>query len=136
MALFTRPSGAARTAVLYITLGALIDVWSVIYWIYLSRHPEGHTDAAYYWVYGFFFSGLVLLVIGLALGRIGRSARHAELPPEVVTVPPDGVTTVAGPNGAAPYFPVAGQVVVPAQPGATTPAAFAAPPPAPAQPIR
>jgi hypothetical protein len=100
MPLFTKPSGAARTAITYITVGALIDVWTVIYWIYLSRHPEGHADAAYYWVYGFFFSGVVLLVIGLALGRIGKAARHAD------TLPEGSVDAAAAPaNVAAPVAP-------------------------------
>jgi hypothetical protein len=89
MAIFVKPSGSARTAIAYVTAGALIVVWTVIYWFYLRHHPEGLEDAAYYWVYGFFFTGLVLLTIGLALGRIGRSARHADLPP-----PPPGVVNV------------------------------------------
>src|SRR5205823_8454952 len=38
-----------------------------------------------YWCFGFFLTGVTLLVIGLALGRIGRAARHAELPPPEVT---------------------------------------------------
>jgi len=82
-----KSSGAARTAIFYITVGALIDVWTSIYWIYITRHADAYPDSAYYWVYGFFFTGLVLLVIGMALGRIGRAARHADLPPEAVSPP-------------------------------------------------
>ena len=92
MPLLSKPSVAARTSVMYIT-AALVDVWTIIYWTYLVRHPEGHTDATYYWVYGFFFTGLVLLVIGLALGRIGRAARHAELPPEAPNEQPPNLRT-------------------------------------------
>jgi hypothetical protein len=124
MPILSKPSGAARTAVIYVTVGALIDVWTVIYWVYLGRHPEGHAEGAYYWVYGFFFTGLVLLVIGLALGRIGRAARHAELPPEL---PPDLVSEpgvpvaprIASTPATALYYTVPGQVApVPAQPQA------------------
>jgi hypothetical protein len=62
----------------------LIDVWSVIWYAYLARNPPLH-DYTWFFCYGFLLTGLTLLVIGLAIGRIGRSARHAELPPEEVT---------------------------------------------------
>ncbi len=130
MPILSKPSGAARTAVTYITVGALTVVWTVIYWLYLNRHPDGHSDAAYYWVYGFFFTGLVLLLIGLALGRIGRAARHAELPPEAPPEPtaepplnataPGAPAGVPGPNPAVPqYYPVPGQVIAPVPPAGT-----------------
>lgn len=124
MPILSKPSGAARMSLMYITTGALVDVWTIIYWIYLNRHPEGHGDVPYYWVYGFFFTGVVLLVIGLALGRIGRAARHAELPPELPNgqtaeppanaVPPGAPGTGPGPV----YYTVPGQAVPAAQPAA------------------
>ncbi len=129
MPILSKPSGAARTSLIYITAGALIDVWTIIYWVYLSRHPEGHADLSYYWVYGFFLTGVVLLVIGLALGRIGRAARHAELPPEL----PDGQTAEPPANAVPPGAPAAGPgpvyYTVPAQGvPAAQPAAAAVPP--------
>jgi hypothetical protein len=135
MSILSKPSGAARTSITYITAGALIDVWTVIYWVYLNRHPEGHSDASYYWVYGFFFTGLVLLVIGLALGRIGRAARHAELPLDAsdgsnAEAPASGSpTAVNGSNNGVPqYYTVPGPVVAPApvagQPTAAVPVAI------------
>jgi hypothetical protein len=70
-------------AVMYITIGALLGVWSVIYFIYISRRgaldPDYATDASYLWCLGFFLSGMVLIGIGLLVGRIGRSAREAEV---------------------------------------------------------
>jgi hypothetical protein len=108
MPILSKPSGAARTAVMYITAGALIDVWSIIYWAYLNHHAPEHGDAPYYWVYGFFLTGVVLLVIGLALGRIGRAARHAELPPEL----PDGQTAEPPANAVPPGAPAPGPVPV------------------------
>src|SRR5437667_6323304 len=84
MPLITRPSSAARLAVVYITIGALTDVWSGIWYRYLSLHPPAN-EATWYMCYGFLLSGLILVVIGLGIGRIGREARHAELPPEEVT---------------------------------------------------
>src|SRR5262249_7361007 len=83
MPILSRPSSAARTALIYITLGALTLVWSGIWYWYLSK-PETNYST-WYWCYGFLLTGLVLLVIGFGLGRIGRAARHAELPPEEVT---------------------------------------------------
>lgn len=75
----TKTSGAARTAVLYITIGAIVDVWTVLWYIWMNRHGT-ETDGPYFWCYGLFLTGLTLMIIGLALGRIGRAARHAEAP--------------------------------------------------------
>src|SRR3954465_13535468 len=80
--ILSKPSNAARTAVVFITTGALIDVWSAIWWTYLNRHAEEHSEAGGYFCYGFLLTGLVLLVVGLAIGHISRNARRAELPPE------------------------------------------------------
>ncbi len=75
----TKQATSATTSLIYITLGALIDVWTVVYWFYLRGH--GGTDTAYLYVAGFFFTGIVLLFIGLAVGRIGNAARPAEVAP-------------------------------------------------------
>jgi hypothetical protein len=88
MPLLSKPSAAARTALIYITLGALILVWTGVVYVYLRNNdsPENPVrPGVWYICYGFFLTGGVLLVIGLALGRIGRAARHAELPPPEVT---------------------------------------------------
>jgi hypothetical protein len=84
MAILSKPSSSARTAVIYITGGVLTTVWSGIWYAYLNRNPPGN-EAVWYWCYGFILTGVALFLIGLAIGRIGRSARHAELPPEEVT---------------------------------------------------
>jgi hypothetical protein len=87
--LMTRPSPAAFTSLIYITVGALMGVWSGIWYWYLTRHAEEVREFTWYWCYGFLLTGLVLFVIGLAVGQIGRSARHAELPP------PEGIQAAA-----------------------------------------
>jgi hypothetical protein len=84
--LLSKPSSAARTSLFYITLGALMIVWCGVWYVYLHNYPPD-TAGVYYWCTGFLVTGLTLLVIGLALGRIGRAARHAELPPEEVIGP-------------------------------------------------
>ena len=86
MPVLTKPSSEARMSLLYITGGALLDVWSIIWFVYLQNNSSGGSFS-YYLCSGVFLSGLVLLVIGLALGRIGRAARRAELPPPEVTQP-------------------------------------------------
>jgi hypothetical protein len=110
MWLFHQASTAARTALIYITTGALIVIWTVVWYVYLFNHsPE--TSASYYWCTGFLVTGLTLIVIGLALGSIGRSARRAELPPDgtpLAVMNPQSQTdvtttkeTIANSNGSA-----------------------------------
>jgi hypothetical protein len=84
MALLSKPSSAARIALVYITAGALIGVWTGIWLWWLREHPPAN-ESTYYWAYGFLLTGATLLVIGFCLGRIGRAARHAELPPAEAT---------------------------------------------------
>ena len=112
-------SPAARTSLVYITLGALIVIWTGVWYLYLHNNPPVATDAAhvapvYYWCGGLGVTGAVLIVIGLAVGRVGTSARQADLPHAVVT--PPVVTDAIG-------KPVAVQVPSPAVPVATTPTA-------------
>src|SRR5450755_3420281 len=82
--ILSKPSGAAPASIFYITLGALLTVWSGIWYAYLRNHPSDH-QAIYYVCMGFLLTGLVLLAIGLTLGPISRWSRHAELPPAEVT---------------------------------------------------
>jgi hypothetical protein len=82
----SKPSGAARATLFYITLGAIMTVWSGIWFMYLRNYPPTHPFIRYL-CYGFLTTGLVLLVIGLVLGPLSRWARHAELPPAEVTPP-------------------------------------------------
>ena len=98
MQVLSKPSSAAKTALFYITAGSLMVVWTACWWIF--NRPENRTGQLF--CVGFFFTGLVLLVIGFSLGRIGREARHAELPPKEVT-----------PGSARPAAP--GQPVAPTQ---------------------
>jgi hypothetical protein len=122
MAILSTPSVAARTALIYITAGTLTDVWSGIWYWYMRNHPPV-AESTWYWCYGFLLTGLALLIIGLAVGRIGRAARHAELPPEEVTP----AVAKAEQNAAArapliaPVNPVA-PLVAPAPAAMTTPA--------------
>jgi hypothetical protein len=111
MAFLSKPSSAAQLAIVYVTVGALTGVWSTIWYFYLSRHQEQYADSPqWYWCYGFLLTGLVLMIIGFGLGRLGRAARTAELPPADEKGSTDHVPV------AAPAVPAAPQAV-PSVPG-------------------
>jgi hypothetical protein len=120
--ILSKPSFAVRAAVTYITLGAVMVVWTVVWYLYLNRH--GGTDLAYFADYGFFFTGLVLIVIGITIGRIGRSARHAELPSEVNPQGP----TAAAPTAIPPGYTGLPGYLLPGVPQPTAPVQGAVPP--------
>lgn len=109
----SKQASSATTSLKYLTLGALIDVWAIVYFFYL-RSREG-SDVAYYWVYGFIFTGAALFLIGLAVGRVGRSTRSAEVAPmptqQIVTMPAVSpaapVPIAASPNPPSAQVPMA-----------------------------
>ena len=76
----SKPSGFAPTSLFYITLGALMTVWSAIWFYYLHNHSSGDGVANYVCL-GTLVTGLVLLVIGFGMGPVARWSRQAELPP-------------------------------------------------------
>ncbi len=86
MSIFSKPSSVARTSVIYITVGALTEVWSGI-WFWYLRNNYPSTETTFYWCYGFLLSGVTLMLIGLIIGRIGwiggdahqSELHHAEL---------------------------------------------------------
>lgn len=132
MPIMTRPPAEARIAVTYITGGAILDVWTAIWYWYLRNNPP-ETDTPYYFCAGFFLTGLVFMMIGFALGRISRAARRAELPPpEVVeTAEIAERAAAARPVVMTPATPVAAQAAMqnlpPLSPPATAPVAPIAP---------
>jgi len=83
----SKPSSAASTSLFFITAGALLTVWSGIWYVYL-RNNAPSSAGSHYFCYGFLGTGLVLLAIGFALGPLARLARHAELPPAGATSTP------------------------------------------------
>lgn len=136
MPILTNPSFAARTAVIYITTGALIDVWSGI-WLWYLRNTQSGVHTSWYWCFGFLFTGLTLIIIGCAIGQIGRSARAAELPPQEVT----RAVSQAEQNAAArapvmlPVSPAVGGAMPATAPLATTPMPAAPVAPLVTQPV-
>jgi len=99
MWLFKQQSSSAQAALVYVTAGALLIVWTAVWFFYLNNHPpEGNW--VWYVCAGSLLSGLVLLVIGLGVGQIGRSARQADSTvqahPEAVVTTPSPVATGPG----------------------------------------
>lgn len=84
-----KQASSATTSIIYLTIGGLVDVWSGVAYVYCLQHNA--SDETMLWVYGAFFSGVVLILIGLAVGRIGRSA----MPAEVTTTPPPQLVSPA-----------------------------------------
>jgi hypothetical protein len=81
----SKPSGAAPASLIYITLGALMAVWSGIWFMYQRNNAISTHSGQFYICMGFLVTGIVLVAIGLSLGPLSRMARHAELPPQEVT---------------------------------------------------
>ena len=125
MPILTQPTFGPRTALIYVTVGALVDVWTLV-WYFTRDRAITHTEQ--FWVIGLCLTGITLLVLGLLLGHIGRAARRAELPPPEATAAEADIQKTAAANAiassAAPA-PAAPPIVI-AQPG--TPAPTASPP--------
>ena len=67
--LWSNQTQSARMAIVYITAGTLIDVWTAVYYFLIlrpesARNPNGGSDSSLFWVAGFFLTGLALLIIG------------------------------------------------------------------------
>src|SRR4051812_49672147 len=97
MPLLSKPTSAAGAAVAYITVGTLMMVWTAV-WYYTHRPLE---NTQIFWIAGFFFTGLTLTIIGITIGRIGRAARRAELPPPAPSTPTSEPANAAPPQQSA-----------------------------------
>jgi hypothetical protein len=86
MRLFPTTSSAARTSLAYITVGALLVIWMCVWGVYLLNNVPDREGLRYLCL-GLLISGLALIVIGLATGRIGGAARNADVVQAVVAPP-------------------------------------------------
>jgi hypothetical protein len=78
MPVLSDPAFGPRTALGYVTGGALLCVWTLVW--YFTRDHE-LTRSHWFWLTGLFLSGVTFIFLGLVLGPLGRVARQAELPP-------------------------------------------------------
>ena len=74
----SKPSSVAPAALIYITLGGLLSVWSGVWFIYL-RNTENASRGIYYICAGLLLSGLGSMTIGFVLGRIAHRAHSVEI---------------------------------------------------------
>jgi hypothetical protein len=125
MPILTQPAFGPRVAITFITAGALIDVWTAVwYYAYIRPQPGPMTNHQWFWIVGLFLTGLTFILIGAFLGSIGRAARKAEMPPPEATAAEAKIQAAAAAN---PHPAVAGAAAVPGAAPAS-PAAPAAPP--------
>ncbi len=124
MPLLTQPAFGPKLSIGFITGGALLDVWMLVWRATLARSPL--TAEGSFWFWGLLLTGLTLILIGAFLGSIGRAARRAELPPDEATPAEANIQTTAAaqpdvvaPATAAPVASPAGGTqpgAIPAQP--------------------
>jgi hypothetical protein len=82
MQVLSKPSAAPGTSLAYLTIGAIMAVLAGTSYFFFdgSGNPVGN-----YIRMSFLILGIVLMVIGLTVGHIGRAARKSELPPPEAT---------------------------------------------------
>jgi hypothetical protein len=130
--MLSQPTFGPRTALTYVTIGSLTVVWTLVW--YFTRDTE-LTRGQQFWIVGLGLTGLTLIVLGMLLGPLGRSARRAELPPPEATAAEAAIQKTAAANAAVPVAAApAGAAVsaAPVQVASAAPVAQTVPvPPAP-----
>lgn len=109
------PSQGTRYSLYYITGGSLLMIWSAV-WFYYLRQNALAEDGRYYVCAGMMLSGLALLIIGLLVGRIGREAKHADIPVGTVAAAAIAPTNPEAANGVQPGATAVPMAPVPAAP--------------------
>ena len=124
MAILSQPAFGPATALIYITAGMLLDVWTLV-WYYAFARGETVSNQTWFWLVGLFLTGLTFILLGGLLGPIGRAARKSELPPVDATNAEAQIqqTAAATPH---PVMPPAATAAAPVAP-VITPAPVAAP---------
>lgn len=133
MAILSHPAFGPRTSLAYITIGTLLDVWTVVWYYTFTRSKEVVSNVEWFFLIGLFLTGLVLVVIGTLLGPIGQAARRAELPPTEALAAEASVQQSAAANPH-PVVPVAAGIAPLAAP-APQPQPITAPAPASGQQV-
>ena len=75
--ILSKPSGAAPTSLISLTIGAVLTVWSGLWFFYFRQNLPAH-DAVNFIDFGLLLTVIALLAIGFT---VGRPSRQAELLP-------------------------------------------------------
>ena len=135
MPFVSKTSSAAKMALVYITVGALLVIWSGLTMYY----DPPTTNLGQLFTTGLLLTGVALFIIGLAVGQIGRSAKPADLPAEPATVSKtdnNGNQVTQTPAGTVPAAPVMAPGVTPVVMQPPAPVLPAGTPTVPASPPR
>lgn len=81
MPILSNPAFGARTALGYVTAGALLCVWTLVWYFTRDADAEALTRTQKFLLFGLLLTGITFILLGLFLGPLGRAARAAELPP-------------------------------------------------------
>ncbi len=74
---FSRPTLNPTTTLAYVTGGALLCVWTLTWYFTRDYQP---TRSQWFWVAGFFLTGITLLLLGLLLGQFGHAPTQPAVP--------------------------------------------------------
>lgn len=96
----------ASSAVTFVTIGSLLIIWSGLWLGYMFSHSSG-TDFMRFFATGLMLTGITLVLVGSLSGKLGRSAREADMTPVGIdpAANPNGPVVVSS-NGEAKGFPV------------------------------
>ena len=126
MPMLSTPAFGPRTALGYVTVGALLCVWTVV-WYFTRDASEEMTSHTWRWVAGLFFTGATFVFLGLMLGPLGRHARKAEMAPQEVTQAEAVIQQTAAAHPPAVMAPQPTGAPAPAPPAVAQPQAVPAP---------
>jgi hypothetical protein len=120
MPILTKPSFGPRTSIIYITVGALMDIWVAVWYFAFARgEGESLSRTTQFWLLGLFLTGLTLIVIGALLGTIGRAARKVEMPPPSAVNKEAQIQQTAAANPPVMMAPMPAGTTQPAMPAQT-----------------
>ena len=78
-------NSGASTALVYVTLGALLAVWSGVWFLY-ENNLEHPSRGVFYICSGLLLTGISLLMIGFFVGSMSRKAHEVEIAKEAAKV--------------------------------------------------
>lgn len=118
MPMLSHPSFGPRTALWFVTGGALLSIWTALYYFMMIEGEP--TRATNFVLLGLFLTGMTFVMMGLFLGPLGRVARQSELPPVAATQAEAAIQHAAAvnavPPAAVPVAPAAAVTPVQAAP--------------------